>query len=167
MENKLAAPSRILAFVLRAYRIGYAAFETPSRLIGFGVTRFKKEDRISALARVSRIIDRLKPTALVLRKIQPGSTRDTRGTRTIVHLTWLRARQLKLSVAIIREKQVRSHFGTNGATTKYQIAMSLVKAFPDLDWKLPPARKAWKREHPSMSIFDAAALGATYMASTC
>jgi len=32
-----------------------------------------------------------------------------------------------------------------GASTKYQIALSLARAFSQIAWRLPPPRKAWKR----------------------
>lgn len=157
------APRRILALDVRARRIGYAVFETPARLIDFGVTRFRS--RHEALLRLLRILHRTKPAVLALRKLRPGSTRNTTRTQTLLRLAWLHAHRSKIVRAMIREKQIKDRFSNQGATTKYQVALLLVKRFPDLEWRLPPPRKAWKREHPNMSIFDATALGATYIAA--
>jgi RNase H-fold protein (predicted Holliday junction resolvase) len=155
--------SRILALDVRARRIGYVAFETPTGLLEFGVTRFKS--RRVALVRLTRLLRRTKPDALVLRKISSSSTRNTAGARTILRLARVLARRSSLAVSMIRENQVKEHFGGHGAATKYQRALFLVKLFPQLEWKLPPPRKAWQREHRNMSIFDAAAVGVAYLAS--
>jgi RNase H-fold protein (predicted Holliday junction resolvase) len=156
--------SRILALDLRARRIGYAAFETPHRLLEFGVTRFKS--RHVALVRLTRIMQRVKPTKLVLRKIPTDSARNTSGMRRVFRLAWLLARRSSVAVSMARETHVKQHFSDQGATTKYQTALFLVRLFTELEWRLPPPRKAWQREHRNMSIFDAAALGVTYLAST-
>jgi hypothetical protein len=37
--------------------------------------------------------------------------------------------------------------------------------FPELLWRLPPKRKNYQSEHPSMTVFDAVALGFTYLQS--
>jgi RNase H-fold protein (predicted Holliday junction resolvase) len=155
--------SRILALDVRARRIGFAVFETPAQVLEFGVTRFKS--RPTALARLDRLIRRTKPDGLVLLKIPSSSTRNTRGMQTILCGIWLIARRFSVAVTTIRERQVKQHFSEQGATTKYQVSLFLVKRFPELEWKLPQPRKAWQREHPNMSMFDAAALAVTYLAT--
>jgi RNase H-fold protein (predicted Holliday junction resolvase) len=155
---------RILALDVRARRIGYAAFEVPARLIDFGVTRFRSTSM--AMLRLGRLIQTVRPATLIVRKIPLNSTRNVPGTRAILRLTWLVARRFSMHVSVIRKKQVGQYFSTRGAKTKYQVALSLVGMFPELEWKLPPPRKFWKGEHRNMSIFDAAALGITYLACT-
>lgn len=157
--------ARILALDVRSYRIGYVAMEAPGRVLDFGVTRFRKRRILVAIACLSRILERFHPDVLVLRKVSASSTRNTSGTRRIARLATLYARRNKIVAVMIREKQVRDHFDDKGAHTKYRAALFLLNQFPELEWKLPPPRKAWKREHPNMSIFDAAALGVTYLTS--
>ncbi len=153
---------RILALDVRAHQIGYAIFETPTQLLEFGVTRFKSMS--VALARLNRLIRRTEPDRLVLRRIASSSTRNTHGMQTIVRVVRLMARRFSVAVTTIREGQVKQHFSERGATTKYQASLFLVKRFPELEWRLPPPRKAWQRQHPNMSMFDAAALAVTYLA---
>jgi len=153
---------RILALDIRAYQIGYVGVAIPNRLLAFGVARFTS--RLVGLARLTVIMRRIHPTALVLRKISARSARNTAGAKVLLRSAWLAAHRSALAVSMIRDRQVRDHFGTLGVTTKYQVALFLTKQFPELEWKLPPPRKAWKREHPNMSIFDAAALAMTYLA---
>ena len=51
-----------------------------------------------------------------------------------------------------------------GTSGKYETALSLIRAFPQLEWKLPPRRKPWQPEHRNMCIFDAVAIGVAYFA---
>lgn len=136
MRAKLrGAGQRILALDIRSGRIGYAAFETPARLIDFGVTRFNS--RHVALLRLIRILQRTDPTLLALRRIRPGSSRNTARTRTLIRYAWLYARRSKIATAMIHEKRIRDHFSSQGATTKNKTALFLVQRFPELEWRLP------------------------------
>ena len=146
--------SRILALDLRAYRIGYAAFEAPNRPLEFGVTSFKASNIGLARARLLHIIHRVKPDKLILRKTQPSSSRNTIGARKLLHFAYTEARREKFATVMVRESNTRLYFRSRGATTKYQIASLLVERFPELEWKLPRPRKAWRREHPNMAGFS-------------
>lgn len=159
----ISKKQRILALDVRARRLGFATFESQSHLLEFGLKRFTGTS--GAMIRLTRLVRTVRPHVLVFRKMQPSSPRNTRGTRTILRLLWLLARRSSIDVSMIREKQVRQRFNEQGARTKYQIALFLVGMFPELEWRLPPARKPWKSEHRNMSIYDAVALGVAYLAS--
>ena len=154
---------RILALDVRAYQIGYVELEKPKRLLAFGVTRFKSVP--VGVMRLTHLVHRLKPTTLVIRQLQASSSRNTEGTRKFLHLARQTARQSPIALSTFSDTQIREHFSAQGATTKYKIAVLLTNRFPELEWKLPPLRKPWKREHPNMSIFDAAALAVTCLDS--
>ena len=156
-------PNRILALDVRARRIGYVALQSHGQLIDFGVTRFTSRD--VAQSRLLRILGRVQPAVLVLRKIRPRSSRNTVGMRKILRVAQLQADHSGIAMKMVREKEMSAYFGSKGVITKYQTALVLTKRFGELEWKLPPPRKAWKREHPNMSIFDAAALAVTYIAA--
>jgi len=68
-------------------------------------------------------------------------------------------------MCLFARSEVREAFRIFHAKTKYEIACILVQMFPELLWKLPPERKFYESEHPSMTIFDAIALGLTYWQS--
>jgi hypothetical protein len=67
-----------------------------------------------------------------------------------------------IAIQAIGQSQVRQSFLNLGCETRYQIASSLARIFPELSPRLPPARRPWDPEHSSMIIFDAIALGLAY-----
>jgi len=165
-SSSAQALGRFLAIDVRAYQIAYAAFETPQRFLECGVTQCKSSNVVLARMRLARILRRVRPDNLILRRVSASSSRNTRGARKMYRLSLLHARRFGVRIRLIGETQIRDHFCGQGADTKYQAALLLTKRFPQLDWKLPPPRKPWQREHPNMAIFDAAALAVTYHAST-
>ncbi|MHB8217075.1 MAG: hypothetical protein ACYDDS_13450 [Candidatus Sulfotelmatobacter sp.] len=55
--------------------------------------------------------------------------------------------------------------GDGQVLTKYQAASLLARVFPEIASKVPPPRKLWQTEAWNMLIFDALALGISYLAS--
>jgi len=53
-------------------------------------------------------------------------------------------------------------FGAGRAVTKHQIATLVAEHFPEIGYRLPPARKAWMPEDARFAIFDAVAFALTY-----
>ncbi len=157
------AGRRVLALDVRPHKLGYAVFETPARLIAFGVTRFDSSH--SGALRVAALAGTSSPSVLVLRKIGRRSTRNRPLTRTVIRLISRQARHSSIHVAVVGDRQVRVALGDDRARTKHQAASLLAQAFPDLAWKLPQPRKTWQPEAWNMLIFDAVALGVTYLAS--
>src|SRR5258708_35214917 len=47
-------------------------------------------------------------------------------------------------VAFVSERQVQKRFLQEAASTKYQIAVLVVRSCSWLAWRLPPPRKAWQ-----------------------
>jgi len=153
----------ILSLDVRSRRIGYAAFEPPARLVDFGVTRFKSDE--AATMRLASLLLTIRPSVLILRKILLSSSRNCPGTMAIQRLARLLARRFSIRVAFISEGKLRACFSAKGANTRYQVASFLSQEFPELAWRLPRPRRSWETEYRNMSIFDAAAIGMTYLAS--
>jgi RNase H-fold protein (predicted Holliday junction resolvase) len=153
--------TRILGLDVRSRRIGYAAFEPPARLVDFGVTRFKSEE--AAAIRLASLLLTVQPGALILRKISSTSSRNCPGTLAIQRLIRRLARRSSIRVAFVSERRLRACFNAEGVSTRYQVASFLSQKYPELAWKLPRPRKPWETEYRNMSIFDAAAIGMTYL----
>jgi len=162
--RKMDTHYRILALEIRPRRLGYAAFEPPAKFVAFGVTRFHSLQ--TGIRRATSWMDGLRPTILVLRKIERRSTRDRRRTRLLVHLIRLSARHSSIRVSLVSKRQLQAHFRTYALTTKYQVASFLAGTFPELASRLPGSRKPWERENWHMPVFDATAIAVTYLAKT-
>ena len=150
----------MLALDVRSNRIGFAAFDG-NTLLDAGITRFKSPR--AAIPRLVFLMRRTHPRILVLRRILESSSRNSRGTRTILRAAHRIAKRSSVRVAFVSQKQIQERFLKDGITTKYEIALFLVRAFPDLAWRLPLPRRAWQAEHRNMALFDAVALGMAYL----
>jgi RNase H-fold protein (predicted Holliday junction resolvase) len=162
MNRTLPRNMRVLALDVRSNRIGYAVFEHDS-LIDAGITRFKTSG--AGASRLIFLTRRIQPHVLVLRILSAKSSRNSRRTRAILRAAQRIAKHFSVRVAFVSEQQIQKRFLQDGASTKYQIAVLVVRSFSCVAWRLPPPRKAWQGEHRNMAIFDAAALGMAYLAS--
>ncbi len=155
---------RIVAFDVRPRRIGHSAFESPARLLDFGVMRFGSlkwaDGRVVALFRA------LRPTVLVLQKIPRRSQRDRSRTMTLVNMIIRIARRSWIEVVWVGERELKEYFRQYGKSTKYTRAVFLASAFPELTPRLPSERKTWETENRRMPIFDSVALGIVHIASS-
>ncbi len=161
--KNLNANRRLLAVDVRPHRLGYAVFETPLHLLDFGGTRVHSPH--SSLCRVDALVARHSPAIVVFRKIGRRSPRNRPLTRASIRLISRRLRHSSITVAFVSERQVKNSLCGDRRLTKHQIASLLARAFPELALRLPPPRKPWEHEVWNMLIFDAVALGASYLAS--
>jgi hypothetical protein len=115
--------------------------------------------------RLASLLLTIRPGILILRKIALSSSRNCPGTMTIQRLTRRLARRSSIRVAFISERKLQACFRAQGANTKYKVASLISREYPELAWRLPRKRKPWETEYRNMSIFDAAALGMTYLTS--
>ena len=154
---------RLLAVDVRPQRLGYAVLETPAQLLDFGGTRVDSPH--ASLRRVNALVTRHSPTIVVFRKIGPRSTRNRPLTKAIIRLISQWARHCSIPVAVVSDRHMKVSLGGDQVITKNQIASLLASAFPELAWRLPQPRKPWQPEVWNMMIFDALALGMSYLAS--
>jgi hypothetical protein len=158
-----SANRRLLAVDVRPQRLGYAVFENPAQLLDFGGTRV--DSPRAGAHRVGALMGKFGPTTVVLRKIGRCSTRNRPLTRAAIRLISRQASQSSIQVAVVSNRQMRVSLGGDRRLTKHQIASILAHAFPQLAWRLPQAREPWEPEPWNMLIFDAVALGVSYLAS--
>jgi hypothetical protein len=164
MQSQATHDPRIIAIDLRPQQFGYAVFEGPKRLLDWGTSSFRpggKEGAAKACRRVAELVRVFLPSVIVVRKTRRAVSRGSFGVEPILKAIRRRAAR-PIPVSLIGRSEVREAFRSFRGTTKYEIACILVQIFPDLLWKLPPKRKFYEAEHPTMTIFDAIAMGCTY-----
>src|ERR1019366_8067521 len=147
---------RVVAFDVRPRRIGHAAFESPARLLDFGVMRFGSVKWVDR--RVVALFHALRPTVLVLRKISRRSQRNRPRTNALVNVIVRIARRSSIEVVWVSERELKDWFRQYGKSTKYARAVFLASAFPELTPRLPSERKTWETENRRMPVFDSVAL---------
>lgn len=152
---------RILALDVHARSFGFVVFEGPNYLIDWGVRCFRtgaNAPKVPAGEKLAELLDQFRPSAIVVRKPEPG--RYARKTRT---LTTIQRRALSQGVPVrfVSRADVERAF-VGFESNKHEVAAALAKQFPSLAPRLPPERKSWQSEDYRMGIFDAAAVGVAY-----
>ena len=152
---------RILAIDVRPRRFGYVVFESPVRLVDLGSGKYDAD--AAEMARIAWLFRLLQPSTVVLREISVGSQRDRAATRKHTKAIQAEADRFSITTKFISDKTIRTVFQGNERHNKHDVASLVAAHFPELKWKLPTKRKPWETEHWRMSVFDAAALGLTYI----
>jgi Holliday junction resolvasome RuvABC endonuclease subunit len=156
-------PTRILALDPTTKGFGYVLFELPFRLVAWGLAHISGDKQAGAIARLTKLLDHSQPQAVVLEDPNaPGSLRRHR-VRGLIEVLAALARERGFAVYSIARKAVVDRFSPGEKrATKYSIAQSLARLFPELAAKLPPRRKLWMSQDERMAIFDALALAVTH-----
>jgi hypothetical protein len=102
---------------------------------------------------------------IVLRKLTSQTKRDRYQYGATVKIFRKEAQSASIPIEYVSEADFKNFFGSTGNRNKYEVAALVAEWFPDLAWKLPPKRKVYQPEPWTMSLLDAAALGAAYLAS--
>jgi Holliday junction resolvasome RuvABC endonuclease subunit len=141
---------------------GFALFEGPTSPIHWGVKEARVDKNKRCLMKIEELINFYEPDVVIVEDVSGKGSRHSgrirRLTRDIIELA--STKQIKTqsySRAVIKE-----FFAEYDAVTKHQIAKEIARWLPELESRLPPARKIWMSEDPRMSLFDAVALILTF-----
>jgi hypothetical protein len=155
---------RVLAVDPNTRGFGYTLFEGPGRLVDWGIKDIRRDKHAFALQKVEELIRRYRPVVLVVEDCGHARSRRNLRVRRLTEQMVALARRSGIKGYALPLVAVYQQFSKRGAHTKYDIAATLARQFPALALRLPPKRKPWESEDSRMSIFDAAALGYTYLA---
>jgi Holliday junction resolvasome RuvABC endonuclease subunit len=154
---------RVLAIDPSTRGFGFAVLEGPERLIDWGVKETKTDKKRRTLKLIDDLIERYQPNVIVVEDYEgKGSRRCYRIQGLINDITKLAAKK-NTKVRSFSRAKVKQAFSESGASTKYEIARAITNRFPELAPRLPRFRKPWMSEDYRMSIFDAVALGLTFL----
>ena len=158
---------RVLAVDPGTRGLGYALFEGPRRLVDWGTKDIRQNKEQMALVKIEELLRRFEPDVLVVEDCAHVSSRRKRKFTLLIGRMLAIARALGVRGHALPLALVYRHFAKCGAQNKQEIASALAQRFAALALRLPPKRKPWQSEDSRMSIFDAAALGYTYLARRC
>jgi hypothetical protein len=156
--------SRLLAVDLRTRRLGYAVFQTPNRLLDFGISQF--DSPATAAVRVRVILKAFRPAVVIF---DAGPTRGPRNkTRTALVRQAIRREASKMSIpaTVLPARTLRAFFSERGVRNKYAFAHLSAKWFPQLSRRVPAERECYESEPWIMAWLDAVLLGIVYLAQS-
>jgi len=157
---------RILAIDPITRGFGFAVLDGAEELVDWGLrgTKPSSNPEQRSLREFARLLELYSPDRVVVEDcLDVRSRRGTRSRRLIERIIAL-ADERDVLVRRISRAGVARAFATDGAGTKYRIALAIVRRFPELAVRLPPARKSWMSEPAQMGVFDAVALGLAFYA---
>ena len=141
----------------------FVLFEGPCSPFDWGVKEIKEKHRnTKTLDEIKKIIDRYHPEVLVIEETAVKESRRSSRIRKLYRMLVHLAEAECIELYRYSKRTIKECFDTVGVSTKYAIAKAIAAQIPAFAHRMPPFRKAWKSEDPRQSLFDAAALGATY-----
>jgi len=158
--------NRILSLEVGSRDLGFAALETPAHLLEYGRRKHRvKTDELPDVVgrKISALLALHLPDIIAVRSRSVRTANAQRRIALILSVLRREARRRSIEFQTISRKAVRQFFARYQCTSKHQIATLVVRWFPELSWKLPPKRKAWKSEDHRMVIFDAMATALTFL----
>ena len=153
--------SRVLGLDIRPRYAGFVCIEGRNALVEFGVTAYTSPVR--GEVRINFILQKLRPSVLLLREITPESRRSEPKTLLLRSMAQVSARRTDTRVGVVLESQLREFFALHSARTKHEMATRIAARYPELVWHLPHPRKAWEPQQRYMPLFDAAALALAFI----
>ncbi len=155
---------RLLALEVRPQEFGFIVFEGTTRIMDWGTRMavdWQNRKRVVALKAIRRLLDFYRPPMIVLHR--NGSSVDAIRVATIIRAE---ARRRSVQCQTVAMADVGRFFAALGCTTKHEIASLIAEWFAELSWVVPPKRKPWQSESRHTLIFDAAAVGVVFLATS-
>lgn len=149
------SPKRILALSLDWKGFGFAAFDGPDDLIDFGTRNFLRKVKIPFEAKLLVLLEADQPDTLVV--VRSTTAKRKKILSKVVKI----AKAEKIPLVFVSTADIRKAFAPANKS-KYQIARAIAERYPELQFRMPAARKAYESEKFGITIFEAAAAGFVY-----
>ena len=162
--------ARILAIALRSQRLGFVVTEGSIELVHWGMIYYEGNEEASiaaAMKRAQTLFARFAPSRVAIERSQAARVPSRENLQFFYRRVRRETSRRSIPVSMFTRIKVRSAFADFGVRSKDEIAALLARMFPELQPKLPPKRKLWKREHFSMPLFDAVALAVACWRRDC
>jgi hypothetical protein len=139
--------------------------EGSRRLLECGAKQYRANDGDLVLAlqkRINPLFVLFAPSVVVVKEL--SRAQEESRVKTVITVIRQAAAKRSIQLVFIRAWEVQNLFGQPGRHTRHAVASRIALLFPELAWKLPPARKPWQSEPHNLAVFDALALALAYRA---
>lgn len=155
----------VLALHPSSRGFGWILFEGPSSPFDWGTAHIRGEKNAQSLQAIEVLLDRYHPSVLVLEVFDTASSRRAPRIRDLCEGAILQAEARSIRACLYSREQIHAVLGGNGTHTRHGIAVMIADHLGMLRYRLPPPRKVWAGEHPSLALFSAAACGLAFYAA--
>lgn len=164
MTDSSRASGIVLALHPTTWGFGWAAFRGPLSPVDWNAARVLGDRNAQSLKRIRRLIDRFRPSEIIIEQFEGEPTRRHPRVRRLYRSIVKLAQENGIEPRIFTREAIETVFATFNAKTRYDIAKVIASKIDSFGHLLPPERKPWLPEHPRMGLFSAAALAITYFA---
>lgn len=148
---------RVLALYPTTRGFGFALFDHERRLVDWGLAGVRTGNKnVETMRGMTRLIVRIEPSLIVAEDTRPKGARRHERIRRLHALLLAEAGTKRIPLRRFSRAQVFRYYNVK---TKFELALVIAHALPQLAPRLPPKRKPWMSEDARQSLFDAAALG--------
>lgn len=149
--------SRVLALYPQTRGFGFALFDRERRLVDWGLAGVRTgEKNTGTMKGMARLIVRVNPTLIVVEDTRPKDAKRHDRIKRLHAMLLAHVAEHRMPLRRFSRAQVFRYFNVR---TKFELALVIAHALPQLAPRLPPKRKPWMSEDARQSLFDAAALG--------
>jgi hypothetical protein len=156
---------RIVAIAIRSQRLGFAVLEGSLGLVDWRTVHY----RSNSIPHIKAAMEKLKsllvlspPSVIVIESSRLANALNASNVCSICRFLKQEAELRLVPMLFMKREDVRKTFRDFHAKSKDAIAATIAQMFPELLSKLPPKRKIWHGEHPTMTMFDAVALAVAF-----
>lgn len=162
MRHTKPRPPRVLSVFPTTKGFGYAVFEGPGEVVDWGVQLIPIKALHEHNSRVSALVEWYTPDVIVVENYAgQGSRRSARLRQQIQGIARM-GKSRGIRIESYSRALIRQCFARFNARGKDAIARVIAREFPEMEPRLPPARRPWMSEDYRMGMFDAAALALTH-----
>ena len=157
MKSKLA-----LILYPNTHGIGFVVCESEKNIIDFGLKPINRKTQKEYLNKAKWLIEYATPDIILVLDYKGAVTKISKRQEAIINDITEHARDHGMNIRHYSRRQIKEVFSDFKATCKHDIAMTLIRWYPQLGSREPHKRLAYMSEHYQMGVFDAFALMITH-----
>lgn len=150
----------ILSVFVNGIGFGFTVLEGET-LIDWGAKDLRRAKHMQSMTAFSALLEWYKPAIVVMRDDRQDRTHRGKRVQLLLRRMSGAVRRKGIPMCRVSREAIRERFAELGAKNKYEVALEIARRFPELEDRLPRARRLWEPEEYRMGIFDAAALALT------
>lgn len=154
--------STILSLYPNTYGVAYALFDSPKKLVSYGLGQIRPVNSKKSRERIQKYIDYYKPDVVLLRGLSENRTH--KRTLQLINQIAHEVSAQGLQVYSYTREQIKSTFNEfeSQPQSKYQISQKIIEWYPQMENISFPIPKRWMSENFNAGIFDAVSLAIAF-----
>ena len=142
------------------FGVGFVICEGPKEILDYGIKKVNSMSHYKYMKKIKWLIAYCQPDIVLL--LDYKARKVSKRQKDIIDAILQLGRAENLTIKAYSRSQIKQVFTSFNVKTKYEIAMLILKWYPELKDKAPHKRLPWMAEHYQMGVFDAFALMLTH-----